>query len=427
MAMGMISTTGQALDPIKSMPFRMLLASSGSSNLADGIYKVLLPLAVLAVSTSPFHLAVATTFLACGWPVFGMLGGILADRLDRRRISIASNCLRAAALLLLAMALAGGSTALWPIYLSAIVFGCCEALNDTAIPGMVTRLIGPDHRPAANARLSVVRSIADEFAGPGLGAMLALYSIAMGFGISAALCFLAVGSLATVPGKFQADRAIGGRRAGIVATGLRDLREGIVFVWRHGLLRRLALLVMLLAGTWGLWLALIPYYLATAIAPDAVEASLGLLMMLFAAGGLVGGIITPWLTARFGLHRLVLADLIGTFFLLIAPALSNSLAIIAAATFASGIGGAIWGVTVSTLRQNVAPDAFIGRATGAFRVIGYSTMPVLALFGGVLAEFLPTQIVFGLAAALPALGLVYSVRWLDADMVRAAHDRTDPD
>ena len=81
--------------------FRWLLASSWLTNLGDGITLVAGPLLVASQTRSPLAVAMAAFLQRLPWLLFGLYAGVLADRLDRRAIVIATGLVRVAILLLL--------------------------------------------------------------------------------------------------------------------------------------------------------------------------------------------------------------------------------------------------------------------------------------------------------------------------------------
>src|SRR3954451_23932214 len=78
--------------------FRWLLASSWLSNLGDGISLASGPLLVASQTRDPFLVALAVVLQRAPWLLFGLLAGVVADRIDRRRIIMIVQLARAATL-----------------------------------------------------------------------------------------------------------------------------------------------------------------------------------------------------------------------------------------------------------------------------------------------------------------------------------------
>src|SRR5690349_14337300 len=88
--------------------FRWLLASSWASNIGDGIALAAGPLLVASQTDNPLLVALAALLQRVPWLLFGLYAGVIADRLDRRRVVIVVELLRAAVLGVLAVAIVTG-------------------------------------------------------------------------------------------------------------------------------------------------------------------------------------------------------------------------------------------------------------------------------------------------------------------------------
>src|SRR5512132_1172581 len=93
--------------------FWRLWTSAALSNLADGIVKVSLPLVALRLTDSPTLIAGLAFAVTVPWLLFALPAGALADRLDRRRLMLTANVVRALTLGLLAAAFVGDVGAIW--------------------------------------------------------------------------------------------------------------------------------------------------------------------------------------------------------------------------------------------------------------------------------------------------------------------------
>src|SRR5688500_20332591 len=78
--------------------FRWLLSSSWTSNLGDGMALAAGPLLVASQTRDPFLVGLAVVLQRLPWLFFGLVAGVVADRLDRRRIMVAVHLARAAVL-----------------------------------------------------------------------------------------------------------------------------------------------------------------------------------------------------------------------------------------------------------------------------------------------------------------------------------------
>ncbi|MGW1863735.1 MFS transporter, partial [Streptomyces collinus] len=215
-------------------PFRWLWGSAAASNAGDGITRTLLPLLVVAHHPEPAAVAGLTTVNMLPWLLFALPAGVLVDRVDRRRIVLGSNLVRAAALLG-AMPVLAAHRPLPLLYALAFVLGIAETLADTAAPAMLPRLVDERQLERANGRLSAAQILLNEMVGPpvagllaGLAAAAALATGGMLYAL-AALLLVGLSPLARARHRSASARAHGGV--------LRDIRQGLRFVLGHHTLR----------------------------------------------------------------------------------------------------------------------------------------------------------------------------------------------
>ncbi|MER1995815.1 MAG: MFS transporter [Arthrobacter sp.] len=109
--------------------FWKLWASSGFSNLADGVFKIALPLMAIQLTKSPALIAGLAVAATLPWLLFALTAGALADRLDRRKLMLWANLSRAVlpAVLIAVIMLDLGS--IWALYLVALMVGCGNSLR----------------------------------------------------------------------------------------------------------------------------------------------------------------------------------------------------------------------------------------------------------------------------------------------------------
>src|SRR5512132_4189129 len=166
--------------------FVALWGSTTASNLADGLFQVGLPLLALTLTRSPGLIAAVTFALTLPWLLLALPVGALVDRFDRRRTMLAANLMRAAGLALLTAAVILDVASLPVLYLVAFVMGIAEVAADTAAQALLPAVVAREQLESANARLVGVQLIANGFAGPSLGGVLAGIAVWLALGSSGA-------------------------------------------------------------------------------------------------------------------------------------------------------------------------------------------------------------------------------------------------
>ena len=85
----------------------------------------------------------------------------------------------------------------------------------------------------------------------------------------------------------------------------------------------------------------------------------------------------------------------------------------------------LWNVITVSLRQRITPDRLLGRMNASYRLVGWGTMPLGALLGGVLAETLGLRATFVVAALVVLLALV-GFRYVTEESIAAAEAAEAP-
>ena len=372
--------------------FDKLSIAAGISNIGDGIMGAAFPLLVASLTRDPILVAGATLAGRLPWFLFALLSGALVDRMDRRRVMLTTDLLRAGGVGLLAWGIHSGGIGLVPIYLLAFGLGSAETFFDTAAEAFTPRLVGREDLPAANGRLQGLEWVGGSFVGPPVGAALFAVAASLPFFLDAASFAFAAGLIALIPGAFRSERG--------EQTSLRsDIVSGLRWLWNQRVVRTLSLM----AGTtnffsFGIISIFVLYAQDVLGVPDAV---FGVLLASLGVGGLVGAVGSPRIvtligsgnTLRLAVGLQVVAT--GAFFVTSSPWIAGGLM----ALF--GFLITAWNVVSVSLRQELTPDETRGRVAGAARLLAWGSQPLGALLGGAVAA------AFGLRAPFLVAGLAF--------------------
>jgi MFS family permease len=375
--------------------FHKALVASGFANLADGVFWVALPLLAVQLTRSPVLIAGVTVAARVPW-LLAPVAGALADRMDRRQAMVRVNLVRTVLLGGLALAVAADLATLPMLYAVAVALGVAETLFDTSAQSLLPALVARDDLTVANSRLYAVELVANTFVGPPLGGLLAAAGLGLALGVPAAAYLVGAGCLALIVGSF---RAVGAGPAG--STRLRDdIAEGARFVWRHPVLRPLA--IMLGMGNMA-FTAFFSVFVLYVVAPGPMglsEAGFGILTATIGVGSLLGTWLAVPAERRLGRVRTLVVSVVLSTASLLVPILTTSPVLVGASLAVSGVSVVLWNVVTVSLRQRITPDRLLGRMNASYRLVGWGTMPLGALVGGVLAEALGLRGAFLAAAAI---------------------------
>jgi len=383
--------------------FGKLWAAVGISNLGDGVTAVAFPLLVAAITRDPVLVAGATVAGRLPWLVFALPAGAVADRLDRRRVMVLTDAFRAILVALLGVLLFAGGVSLPAVYVVAFLLGSAETLYDTSSEAIVPALVGEDLLPAANGRLQATEWVGNAFLGPPVGAVLLAAAAGLPFLVDGASFLAAALLVGWIAGRFRSTRLE-------PSTTLRaDIGEGLRWLWRHTVLRTLAMM----AGVTNLLataiLAIFVLYVQDVVGLGDV--GFGLVMALAGAGGLVGALVTAVVVRRVGPGTTLPGVVVVEGVVAVTMGVVSSPWVVGTMAVLFGLSVTAWNVVAVSLRQSLTPDALRGRVASVARLLAWGTQPLGALVGGGIASWLGLRAPFLVAAAglLLMLGLTASL------------------
>lgn len=395
-------------------PFWRLAFSSGASNLADGVFKLALPLTALVFTRSPGAVAGLELARSLPWLLFALPVGALADRMDRRRTMIVANLARTLLVAVLAVVLQTGAGSIELLYVVAVGTGIAEVFYDTSSQSILPSLVSRGQLGLANGRLGAIELGAQQFVGPPLAGLLAAIAIATAFWTTTALWLLAVAALWTLGGNFRPERA------GEATTIRTDVAEGLRFLNSRPLLRTMAAMVGIsnLASS-----AAFAVFVLYAVGPSSTlrldETGFGLLILSAAAGSVCATFVSEQLEAFLGRARSLTISIFGMVLFVGAPAVTSNVWLIAAAMFVGGALSMLWNIITVSFRQSITPDHLLGRLNSVYRLLAWGTMPIGAGIGGVVAETYGLRAVYASMGILAATLFIPSLTITDAKLAEA--------
>ena len=379
-----------------------LWTSSGLSNLADGVFKIALPLLAVQLTQSPTLVAGLTVAATLPWLLFALTAGALADRLDRRKLMLWANLSRALLPVALVAVILLDFGSIWALYAVALMVGVAETLYDTSAQSIMPQVVHRDQLSRANGRLYAVELTTNQFIGPPLGGLLVALGVVAGLAVPAALWLAAVGGLLLIPGAFRTEREL--------KTTLRfDIAEGLRFLWNQKILRTLAVMtgVFNFASS-AAFAVFVLFAVGPASAMQLSEVEFGLLLTTSAVGAFVGSLVAERVEAKLGRSRSLTLTIFGAALFVGGPAVTDNPYVLGSLFFVGGVLIVLWNVITVSLRQRIVPNRLLGRVNSAYRLLAWGTMPLGAAAGGLLAQWLGLHVMFGIMGflTLALLGLM---------------------
>ena len=371
--------------------FRRLFTSQFISGLGTMVSYVTVPWQLYQLTHSNAQVGLLGLVQLVPVVVCGLLGGAVADRVDRKRLLIGSEAVMALCLLgLLANALAAMPSVL-AIYALVAVLQGASGFHRPALEALTQKLARPEEY-AAVAALSSVRGTIGMVAGPALaGLLLARWGAVGAYLFDFATFIAAMFFLVRIPRAAVALADVPTGRPHLLA----DLMEGLRFAWARPALMG-TYIVDIVAMAFAFPIALFPAMAAA----DGRTASVGWLLSAMSVGALAIGLFSGW-TSRVTRHgrAVVLAAAVwalGIVLLGFAPSLMLALLCLAMAGAADMVSGVFRG----TIWNQTIPNTLRGRLAG-IEMISYLTGP---LIGNARAGFMADA--WGVSASIWVGGLV---------------------
>lgn len=362
----------------RNRDFQLLWGAQVLSTIGTRVTSLAYPLLVLAMTGSPAWAGVVGFAGTLPYLLLALPAGALMDRLDRKRVMIGCEAGRAAALGSVAVGLAFGWLMIGQLVVVAFVEGSLFVVFDAGERAALPHLVTAEQRSAALAQNQARQQGAD-IAGRPLGGVLFAVSRGLPFLADAISYVVSLTALILIRSPFQEARARS-------ATRLRaDIVEGVRFVWQTPFLRAAAAAI---GGVNFAFNALVLVLIVRARELGASAATIGLILGMFGAGGLVGSVVAPRVQRRFPARLVVIA--IGWFWVVdVATLVFVSQPVLLGVVMAlSALTSPIFNVTVNNRLYEVTPDRLLARVGSSVRLVAWGTIPLGTLVGGVTAELL---------------------------------------
>ena len=415
-----------------------LWSASITSNLGDGVAVVAYPWLASAVTRSGMLLALIAVAQRLPWLIFTLPAGVITDRVDRRKIMVTMDVLRAAVTALVAVAVlvrqdvlpapdaivdatnVATDLGLYLVLLAAsLLFGFAEVLRDNAAQTLMPALVEPDGLEKANGQMWGIEMVANSFAGPPLGSVLIGVAFALPFFFDAGTFAVAAALVFLIPGDFRTKT---GDRAGTKIDWMGEIKEGIGWLWRHPLLRPMAIILGFMNG-----LSMVTFATFVLFAQEILETT-AFTFALLGTGAALGAFFASRVAQRLGSGpSLYVTILTGSVTALIVG-IASSWVLVWAMLMIGVFTAVLWNVITVSLRQTIIPDHLLGRVNSVYRFFAWGMMPIGSAIGGVIvvvteavgSRELALRMPWYVVAASYALLFLYAAPKLTTDRIESA-------
>ena len=389
------------LAPLRHRDFRLLWSGMCVSLLGDGLFLVAMAWQVYELSNAPAALAMVGISMTVPTIVLLLVGGVVSDRVDRRKVMICADAVRCLAGAVLAVLALSGTLALWHIVVLVAFYGAGAAFFGPAFDSVVPEVLPASELPQANSLDQFIRPIALRMLGPAAGGVLIeIVGVGAAFAIDSASFAVSAACVLLMSPRRR-------RATGAETTLVADMREGFAFVrskvWLWGTFGAAAIAYLLFMGPAEV---LLPYVVKNELGGSAAD-----LGIVFAAGGL-GSVACALIMGQRGIPRRDVTFMYAAW----------TLATLAVAGY--GFSTSVWHLMVAsvafnaletagtivwaTIKQKHVPTVLLGRVSSLDWLISIGLLPLSFALTG------PVSGAIGVQATLVGAAIVGGVITLGA-------------
>ncbi len=366
--------------------FVRLWTGQSISELGSQVSQLAIPwLAAFGLHASPFAFALLGVLGFLPFILFALPAGVWVDRLRRRPILIVGDAARAGLLALIPILWVAGVLQIWHLLVLQFAIGVFTVFFDVAYQSYLPALVEREHLVDGNAKLQLTASVA-QVAGPSMSggliaAITAPYAIvgdAVSFVVSAVF-MLRMGHREELP-ELEAGTSH--------PKMWPQVKEGLRWVVGNVHLRAIAACTGVSNFFNQLMFATFLIYAGRRLHLSAVE--VGAVFGVGSAGSIVGALVANRLQRRLGIGPTIVGTAVlfsvGGLFFPLAPA-SFPLPVLMAGMALYGFGGVAYNITQVSYRQAITPERLQGRMNAAMRWVVWGTIPLGALVGGSIGQW----------------------------------------
>jgi predicted MFS family arabinose efflux permease len=378
--------------------FRIMWVGACTSSIGSDMQRLAQSWLVLQLSGSPFLLGLDAFLGEIPIFLFSLIGGVIADRVERRNLLLLSQVVQMSCAIVLTILFATHSVQVWHILTLSFIGGLARSIGAPAYAALVPTLVDAPDLPNAIALNSIQFNLA-RVIGPVLGGFaLNAWGASWCFGLNGISFLAVILSLLLITTRFIPKKT---------SESIMDsMKQGISFVRQQPAMEGLIALAFCMTMFAIPLLVFLPVFARDVLHGDA--RTFTILLASSGIGSVVGALIVAALGRKKNQGRMALISLISLGTVIVLFSQSRSITVSAPLVFLAG--GALISVfaMVSSLVQTITPDNMRGRVMSVYNVAFRGGMPIGSLVMGSLVKGLTVPVVLlGNGVLLVLIGLYF--------------------
>ena len=364
--------------------FNRLFSASVISNLSDGLLAVAAPLLAISLTKDPILISMLSAFVMLPWLLFAIPIGLIVDRSNKRLLITFTNSIRFITAGLVALAISTDTITIYWLLLATFLIGTCEVATDTAAQSLIPVILEKKNFEKANSRMNIAETVIQNFIGAPLSGFLYATAIVLPFILNSLGFLIAAFFVFMIPAHLISQGSSAETPVTEKKSFISEIKFGLNYLWNDRPLRRLVATTTSLGLFYSLSTSTLILFITEILEVQAKY--FGVLMAGAGSGGVLGGILTPILSKKFGRGAVLAVAIFISSITVVFQGISPNVWVFGVIGFISTFAITNWNILLMSCYQVLIPADLYGRIHGARRTFVWGVMPIGALLGGVIAQ-----------------------------------------
>ncbi len=388
----------------KNKRFNFLWGGTTVSLIGTQVSNLALPMvALIILNAGAMEVGILKAAENVAFPLLGLFAGVMADRLNPRRIMIAADISRFLLLSIVPLAYVLGILNIYVLLFVATTMGVSAVFYNISFSTYVAHIVDREELVEGNSKLNVSESIA-QFIGPMLGgSLIAIIGAVKSLLIDVMSYLFSVVTLFMAKQPQQPNYVIDNQQTKAIKGSIgKDIKEGLVFVLSSKTLRTLTIATGFANLGHSITQPMLLVYAYKRLGLGTEQ--MGIILAIGSIGIFLGALIASKISQRFGLGKSLFFSMgfVGIAAVILPVAiLGNPVIVLSMSWFMICFADMIYNINQFTLRQLLTPIELQGRMNATVRLVIFGVMPIGSVLGGAIATY------FGAAASLVVGGAAY--------------------